>query len=304
MPNHRAEFGEMHLTRSGSGETVLFLHGIPTSSRLWSGVVERMRGEFDCMAVDLPGLGQTARKAAGAPGGLRDLDAVVAAIESLRVKSGIDRWHLAGHDAGCAIAVRYAHRHPERVGKLALLTPSIFPDLEPFRLFELLRKPILGELAAPAVNLLFWNLIMRRALGGDEEAAVREFRAPFRGLAGAWGLMSLLRWGNPEEVLAAVPEQLPALSMPTVIFHGLRDRAVPERFATRAAALIPNSEKVLLDCGHFLPMNAPDVVAAKLMSFFSAEAESSVARAAIPVAAWVVPAAPIPPMDAMAPVAV
>jgi len=303
MPNLRTEFGEMHRTRSGSGETVLFLHGIPTSSRLWSGVVERMRGEFDCMAVDLPGLGQTARKAAGAPGGLRDLDAVVAAIESLRVKSGIDRWHLAGHDAGCAIAVRYAHRHPERVGKLALLTPSIFPDLEPFRLFELLRKPILGELAAPTVNLLFWNLIMRRALGGggDEEAAVREFRAPFRGLIGAWRLMSLLRWGNPAEVLAAVPEQLPALSMPTVIFHGLRDRAVPERFAARAAALIPNSEKVLLDCGHFIPMTAPDAVAGKLLSFFSMKAQWSITRAAI---ASVAPVAPIPPMDTMAPVAV
>jgi pimeloyl-ACP methyl ester carboxylesterase len=282
MANEQGGFGEMYLTASGAGEAVLFLHGIPTSSQLWSGVIERMAGRFRCLAVDLPGLGRTA----GAAGGLRDLDAVVASLEALRVRSGIERWHLVGHDAGCAIAVRYAHRHAERVGRLALLTPSIFPDLKPFWLFELLRKPILGELTAPAVNLLFWKLVMQRALGrgASNTAAVREFSSPFHGLPGAWRLMSLLRWGKPAEVLAKVPEQLAELAMPTVIFHGLRDRAVPERFATLAAALIPNAEKVLLDCGHFLPMSAPEAVAGKLSSFLSAEAERPLARAAFAIA--------------------
>jgi pimeloyl-ACP methyl ester carboxylesterase len=280
MASHRTRFHEMHLTSRGAGEPVLFLHGIPTSSQLWDGVIERMAGQFRCMAVDLPGLGRTA----GARGGLRDLDSVVASIEALRIRSRIDKWHIVGHDAGCAIAVLYAHRYPERVGRLALLTPSIFPDLKPFWLFELLRKPVLGELAAPAINLLFWKLVMRRALGRGvrHAAALQEFRAPFSGLPGAWRLMSVLRWGDPAEALAGVPNQLSELGMPTMIFHGLRDRAVPEQFATRAAQLIRNSEKVLLDCGHFLPMSEPDAVASKLLGFLSMETRMPPAHASIP----------------------
>jgi pimeloyl-ACP methyl ester carboxylesterase len=186
-----------------------------------------------------------------------------------------------GHDAGCAIGVEYAHRYTHRVGCLALLTPSVFPDLKPFPLFEILRKPIVGEVMAPAINLLFWKLVMRLALAEDNptgqvrdqavgDKIVRDFHAPFHGLAGAWRLMALLRWGDPAEVLGSMPKQLSEVLAPTLIFHGERDAAVPPAFAARAASLIPNSEVILLDAGHFLPMSDPAVIARELVRFFTA----------------------------------
>ena len=81
--------------------------------------------------------------------------------------------------------------------------------------------------------------------------------------------MSVLRWGNPAEVLAAVPEILPQLLMPTLIFQGSRDRAVPEGFAQRACELIPRSKCITVDSGHFIPLNNPEVVAAELARFFA-----------------------------------
>jgi hypothetical protein len=89
----------------------------------------------------------------------------------------------------------------------------LFPDLKPFYLFEVLRKPFVGELTAPAINLLFWRLVMRLALQEDantyrdRDGIVHDFHAPFHGLAGAWRLMSVLRWGDPAEVLASMPER-------------------------------------------------------------------------------------------------
>jgi pimeloyl-ACP methyl ester carboxylesterase len=262
----------IHRLCVGSGDPVLFLHGMPTSCHLWDRVIERISGHFTCIAVDLPGLGRTPP----APGGFRRLDALAASIEALRIESGIEKWHIVGHDAGCAIAAEYAHRYPQHVGRLALLTPSIFPDLKPFSLFEVLRKPIVGEMMAPAINLLFWNLVMRLALEEgadtrqDRDEAVRDFHAPFHGLAGAWRLMSLLRWGDPAEVLGSMPQQLSELLAPTLIFHGKRDAAVPAAFAARAANLIPNSEVILLDAGHFLPMSESAVIARELVRFFTA----------------------------------
>lgn len=264
--NVQAGCDEMYLLSQGSGEPILFLHGIPTSCHLWNGVIQKMQGQFTCMAVDLPGLGRSAKSSRG----FGELNSLVETIEALRIKNKIDKWHVVGHDAGCAIAVHYAHQHQEHVGRLALLTPSIFPDLKPFFLFEILRKPLLGELMAPVVSQIFWKMVMRRTLDGSEELndVLEDFHAPFHGWMGAWRLMSLLRWGRPTDVLGAIPALLPELLMPTLIFHGSHDPAVPESFAARASELIPNSEVVLLNSGHFLPMNKPTEIADRLLHFF------------------------------------
>ena len=40
----------MHLVTCGSGAPVLFIHGMPTSSRLWNGVISRLCGSYQCFA--------------------------------------------------------------------------------------------------------------------------------------------------------------------------------------------------------------------------------------------------------------
>jgi pimeloyl-ACP methyl ester carboxylesterase len=257
----------MHLVTRGSGQPVLFIHGIPTSNELWTEVVDQLQGRFTCLAVDLPGLGDSPRS----PEGLSQLQALAESLERIRIERKIEKWHVVGHDAGSAIAVQYAHQFPERVERLALLSPALFPELQPFHLFRVVRRAVVGELLAPAVNFVFWRVAMRRALRqrrAELAAAVKHFATPFRGLRGAWRFMSVLRWGNPTEVLAATPAMLPQLRMPTLIFHGTHDPALPKTFAQRAGELIPNSKLVMVDAGHFIPLNNPEVVAAELLRFF------------------------------------
>lgn len=263
----------MYLLSRGTGYPVLFIHGIPTSSQLWNGVVQKMRGTFTCLAVDLPGLGKTPKVSHG----LRQLETLAEKIEQIRVEHNIEKWHVVGHDAGSAIAVHYAHRFQERVDRLALLSPALFPELTPFHLFRIIRSPVLGELLAPVVNAIFWRVAMRYAVEPQRSGlsdTVKDFHAPFAGPLGAWRLMSILRWGNPAEVLASIPAMLSQLTVPTLIFQGSRDKAVPERFAQRACALIPQSKVVMVDSGHFIPLNNPDVVAAELLRFFGGAAEA------------------------------
>jgi pimeloyl-ACP methyl ester carboxylesterase len=261
----------MHLLSRGSGYPVLFIHGIPTSGRLWTGVIDKLLGRFTCLGLDLPGLGKTPRTSYG----LKQLETLADGIEQIRAEHGIEKWHVVGHDAGSAIAVHYAHRFQDRVDRLALLSPAVFPELKPFHLFRIVRSPVIGELLAPAVNAIFWNIAMRYAVepqSAEQNDAVKDFHAPFAGPLGAWRLMSILRWGNPAEVLAAIPEMLPELLIPTIIFQGSRDHAVPIAFAHRASALIPPSEVVMVDSGHFIPLNNPAVVAKELLRFFDSAA--------------------------------
>jgi pimeloyl-ACP methyl ester carboxylesterase len=262
----------MHLVARGSGDPILFIHGIPTSNQLWTGIIDRLLGDqlhgrFACLAVDLPGLGKTPKGRHG----LKRLQELAELIERIRIDRKIDKWHVVGHDAGSAVAVQYAHQFPERVERLALLSPALFPELKPFHLFRIIRCPVVGELLAPLVNFVFWKIAMRRALRerrAELAATVKDFNAPFSGPLGAWRLMSVLRWGNPVEVLAAIPAMLPQLRLPTIIFQGLHDPALPRTFAERAGALIPNSKLVMVDAGHLIPLNNPEVVATELLRFF------------------------------------
>jgi pimeloyl-ACP methyl ester carboxylesterase len=263
----------MYLVARGSGYPVLFIHGIPTSSQLWTGVVDRLARRFACHAVDLPGLGKTPKAAHG----LNQLAVLAESLERIRVEQKIEKWHVVGHDAGAAIAVQYAYQFPKSVERLALLSPSLFPELKPFHLFRVLRCPIVGELLAPIVNLLFWRVAMRYALGEKRAklaAVIKDFSAPFSGTSGAWRLMDLMRFGNPAEVLGAIPAMLPQLPMPTLVVHGSHDPAVPQSFAERAGASIPNARVVMVDAGHFIPLDNPSVVASELLRFFHGSSDS------------------------------
>jgi proline iminopeptidase len=73
------------------------------------------------VALDLRGVGQSA-----IPEDLSSYrcDRLVDDIEALREHLGLTRMDLLAHCAGANLAALYAARHPERVGKLVLITPS------------------------------------------------------------------------------------------------------------------------------------------------------------------------------------
>jgi haloalkane dehalogenase len=54
----------VHYVDEGSGPTLLFLHGNPTWSFVYRDVIESLRDEFRCVAVDYPGF----RLSSAAPG--------------------------------------------------------------------------------------------------------------------------------------------------------------------------------------------------------------------------------------------
>jgi pimeloyl-ACP methyl ester carboxylesterase len=182
-----------------------------------------------------------------------------------------------GHDAGCAIGVEYAHRYPYRVGRLALLTPSIFPDLKPFYLFEILRTPVVGEAMAPlsicssASSLCGW--LSKRALIPTMTATTSCMTSKLHstdslvpGVSCPCSAGEILSTYSPP-----CPGTSPSYAPPLSIFHGKRDAAVPPAFATRAASLIPESEVMLLNSRHFLPLSESATIARELLRFLGAK---------------------------------
>src|SRR5688572_4715394 len=56
---------EMTFVDVGEGRPVVFLHGNPTSSFLWRGIIPHVADTARCVAPDLVGMGQSGKAAGG-----------------------------------------------------------------------------------------------------------------------------------------------------------------------------------------------------------------------------------------------
>lgn len=87
-------------------------------------------------------------------------------VEALRTHLGLDRIDLLAHSAGAAVALLYATRHRDRIGRLVLVNPSP-------RVVGLARRPrVAGDhrRGVPALSVV-------RASRGHRAGIVRPARA-------------------------------------------------------------------------------------------------------------------------------
>jgi pimeloyl-ACP methyl ester carboxylesterase len=106
-------------TRAGNGEPLVLLHGLGSSRFAWNPVTPLLTEDFDVIAIDLPGFGDSAPLSGGAEPHPAAIAAVVA--QTLDVL-GIDSPHLAGNSLGGWVALELAALTPVR--SITLLSPA------------------------------------------------------------------------------------------------------------------------------------------------------------------------------------
>ncbi|MFD5317173.1 alpha/beta fold hydrolase [Streptomyces sp. NPDC127098] len=96
--------------------TLVLLHGFPTSSHMYRGLIGALADEFHLVAPDHIGFGNSAMPTVDAfDYGFESLTAVTLALLD---QLGLDRFALFVQDYGAPIGLRIASRHPERVTAL------------------------------------------------------------------------------------------------------------------------------------------------------------------------------------------
>jgi haloalkane dehalogenase len=100
----------------GTGEPVVFLHGIPTWSFLWRRISPAFENEFHTIVPDLAGYGKSSRY----DGFDRSIRAQEQALTDLLDCLGLEHVSLVAHDIGVGIALRYAEHNPYKVEKLVV----------------------------------------------------------------------------------------------------------------------------------------------------------------------------------------
>jgi epoxide hydrolase 4 len=97
---------------------LLCLHGFPEFWRAWAQVMPRLAERFHVVAPDLRGFNLSSKPAEVAAYRAQEL---VGDIDGLVDALGYDRFHLAGHDWGGALAWTVAIQRPRRVRRLVIL---------------------------------------------------------------------------------------------------------------------------------------------------------------------------------------
>ncbi|MFI1680822.1 alpha/beta fold hydrolase [Streptomyces sp. NPDC020607] len=106
----------------GGGTPVICLPGGPMQDSAYLGDLGGLAARRPLLMLELRGTG---RSAVPEDRSSYRCDRLVADVEALRVHLGLETPDLLAHSAGTNLAVLYAARHPERVGRLALITPSV-----------------------------------------------------------------------------------------------------------------------------------------------------------------------------------
>ena len=99
--------GRLAYESEGSGQPLVFIHGLTFDRTSWQPITGRLAGEYRCVAVDLPGHGDS-------DGPPRPLDETAAAIHRLLDELGIERPVVVGHSMGAAVAGIYAAAYTVR----------------------------------------------------------------------------------------------------------------------------------------------------------------------------------------------
>jgi pimeloyl-ACP methyl ester carboxylesterase len=105
---------------TGSGESLVLIHGLATTRSIWRHVAPRLAATREVVTLDVPGFG-----AARPVGRGFDLEAVAADVaDGLRASTVREPYDLVGHSMGAAVALTLAAREPDAVRSLVLVSPA------------------------------------------------------------------------------------------------------------------------------------------------------------------------------------
>jgi pimeloyl-ACP methyl ester carboxylesterase len=252
--------------------TVILLHGFPQDRRCWERVTPALAAAgYRVLAPDLRGYSPGARPAARSAYRNSQLTSDVLALADA---AGAERFHLAGHDWGAALAWYVAGRHPGRVISLAALS---VPHPQAF-----VRAMISGSQAARswymAACQLPWlpELALSRRDGqalremlvrtGLDPASADHYAARARDPNGLRGPLSWYR-----AMPFSMREPAGRVRVPALFAWGNRDRFVSPAAARLCGHYVtgPYRFAELDGASHWLPEQASDQVAALLTEHFA-----------------------------------
>lgn len=266
----KTENFDTYLNRSGEGnsEAILFLHGSGpgvTSIANWRYALQTCSENYDCLAPDLFGFGQSSHPETLPKNRQGWMDQWVKQMIELLDTCGIQKAHVVGNSLGCSIALELLLEYPERFEKVVLMGPGGTPNtkLSP----ELARAK--GFYDNPSLKkmhqIMSWfvhdPVEMAPIIDGVIESRFETAMRP-----------EVQRSNNSIFATAAVPVPITALQRienQVLLVHGRNDRVCSVESSYYYLEHIPNAQlHVFGKCGHWTQIEKKEQFNELIQNYF------------------------------------
>jgi len=265
----------IHYVDEGTGPVLLFLHGNPTWSFLYRQIIQKLKHEFRCIALDYPGFGLSQ-----AAEGYDYLPASHAKVVDAFVEAlGVGQFSLMVQDWGGPIGLWVAARRAFQVQGLIIGNTWAWPidgDRHFERFSSLMGGPIGGFMIRhfnAFVNVMIPMNVGRRRLSREVMAA---YRGPFPTKDSRLPTRIFPREIRRSRVfLQEVEHGLERLATkPALILWGDRDIAFRAKERGRFELTLSAHRTVILEgAGHYIQEAASDELAEAIMEWWPALGE-------------------------------
>jgi len=246
------------LQMAGTGSALLLLHGFTGSSATWDALLPAWSAQYQVLAPDLIGHGQSAAPADPARYTFEEaVDDLLALLDT----AGIDQCIVLGYSLGGRLALTFAAHAPARVSALILesTSPGIADPSE-----RATRKAQDEALAAMieergiAWFVEYWEQQPLFASQARLPAAVRARIRAERLAQRSIGLANSLR-GMGAGAMTPLWDHLPKLTVPALLIAGTLDTKYVT-IGQQMAARLPHAELVIVpDAGHAVHVEQPEI---------------------------------------------
>ncbi len=262
--------GPVHYVDEGVGDPILFLHGNPTWSFLYRGIIIRLKQRFRCIALDYPGFGLSVRPPsydytpAEHAGIVRDL------VKHLKLQ----RLTVMGQDWGGPIGLRVAADELPRIRALVMGNTWFWPvDSLQGKSFGYLMSMAPMQSQILKANFFVEKLMPRGVMHPLPEEVMDHYREALPTPSSRVGVAEL-----PVQLMAATPwlarlEQdvkTRLSNVPLLLTWGLHDFLFTRPFMERFRDTFKQVQVERLDAKHFIQEDAPKEIAVAIGTFLGA----------------------------------
>ena len=268
-----ADGHRLHYVEEGSGPAIVFVHGNPSWSFEFRHLIEGLRSEYRCIALDHIGFGLSSRSSRRED---HHPQAHARRFAQLMERLDVRDATLYLTDWGGPIGLDFARRQPDRVRQLVISNTWCWPvSRDPHYIgFGLMMRSPLGQLLIKQFNA-FVNRVMPMAMG-NRAVLTPEVLAHYR---------NALPTPEARAACAAFPGHITGAtdwlrsiwetraaftSKPALIFWGMKDIAFRRKELERWKGELADAEvHEFEDCGHFLAEEAPERMLPALREFMA-----------------------------------
>ena len=256
--------GRVRMTRVGSGDPVILLHGYPETLQLFSHLVPLLAERHEVIAFDWPGQGYSDRWKGGAD--------PVARAEQLATL--MDLWkigdaHLVCTDMGGHPGLALAATQPERVRKLVVMNCLLFGDGETSYRIALMRRSGLNNFAFTRAPSIVYAQCKRTFLDRRDHWPPElddDFLPAFRAAPVGQFLADLC--ADVEDAFPDLPELYWRVDRPTLALWAENEGHFPVSQARRLVELTQSASLEIVDgAGHWMPFTHATEVDTAISAF-------------------------------------